>query len=108
MAVADGELKVVGTRPIRHDGVDKVTGRARYGVDATMPGMVHGKVLRSPHARARIIRLDTSRAEAAGNVLSVVTGADIPDPGEGVAEANETGLQSLRYRRVSGCWRTTG
>jgi xanthine dehydrogenase molybdenum-binding subunit len=98
MAVADGELKVVGTRPIRHDGVDKVTGRARYGVDATMPGMVHGKVLRSPHARARIKRLDTSRAEAAGIVLAVVTGADIPDPGEGMAEANESGLQSLRYR----------
>ena len=81
MTAGNGAYRVVGTRPVRHDGVDKVTGRARYGVDASMPGMVHGKVLRSPHARARIRGIDTSRAEAAGQVLAVVTGDDFPRPG---------------------------
>ena len=52
----------VGTRPIRHDGVDKVTGRANYGADINLPGMLHGAVLRSPHAHARIVSIDTSAA----------------------------------------------
>ncbi len=52
---ADGSAyKVIGTRPIRPDGVDKVTGRAIYGADVRLPGMLYGKVLRSPHAHARI------------------------------------------------------
>ena len=50
----DREYKVVGTRPIRHDGADKVTGLARYSADLNLPGMLYGKVLRSPHAHARI------------------------------------------------------
>ena len=50
-------LKVVGTTPIRHDGVDKVTGRAIFGVDVSLPGMLHARVLRSPHAHARIVRI---------------------------------------------------
>ena len=45
-------FKVVGTRPIRPDGVDKVTGRAKFGADLQLPGMLIGKVLRSPHAHA--------------------------------------------------------
>ena len=53
------EYKVVGKRPIRHDGQDKVTGRAKYGADITLPGMLHGQVLRSPHAHARIRSIDT-------------------------------------------------
>ena len=59
-----GTFTVVGTRPLRHDGVDKVTGHARYGADVHMPGLLHGKVLRSPHAHARIRSIDTSQAEA--------------------------------------------
>ena len=58
------EFKQVGTRPNRPDGVDKVTGRAMYGADATAPGMLHAKILRSPHAHARIVSIDTSTAEA--------------------------------------------
>ena len=50
----DRKFKVVGTRPIRHDGLDKVTGRANYGADLSLPGMLHGVILRSPHAHARI------------------------------------------------------
>ena len=72
------DFRVVGTRPIRHDGVDKVTGRARYGADIDMPGLIHGKVLRSPHPHARIRSIDTSKAEALPGVRAVVTAADFP------------------------------
>ncbi len=53
--------RIIGTRPIRHDGVDKVTGRAKYGADYDFPGMLHGKVLRSPHAHALIKSINTTR-----------------------------------------------
>jgi CO/xanthine dehydrogenase Mo-binding subunit len=73
------DLKVVGTRPIRPDGVDKVTGRAAFGADYTMPGMLWGKVKRSPHAHARIVKIDPSKALALPGVKAVVTGAEFPD-----------------------------
>ena len=73
----------VGSRPVRPDGVDKVTGRARYGADFNMPGQLVGRVLRSPHAHARIVRIDTSRAEALKGVKAVVTAADLPDLTDG-------------------------
>jgi len=69
--------KVVGTRPVRHDGVDKVTGRALYGADMHLPGLLYGKVLRSPHAHARIKRIDTSKAEAHPDVRAVATYKDL-------------------------------
>src|SRR5262245_48598645 len=72
------DFTYVGTRPIRHDGVDKVTGRAAYGADFSLPGMLHGAVLRSPHAHARIVSIDTSAAEAVPGVRAVITGKDIP------------------------------
>ena len=56
------DYNVVGTRPIRHDGTDKVTGRARYGADIQLPGLLHGKILRSPHPHARIRTIDSTRA----------------------------------------------
>ncbi|MBM3944778.1 MAG: xanthine dehydrogenase family protein molybdopterin-binding subunit, partial [SAR202 cluster bacterium] len=71
------KYKVVGTRPLRHDGVDKVTGRARYGSDIDLPGLLHAKVLRSPHAHAIITSIDTSRAEKHPDVRAVVTSADL-------------------------------
>ena len=74
---SDREFKVVGTRPVRHDGADKVTGLARYSADLNLPGMLHGKILRSPHAHARIKSIDTSKAEAMPGVRAVITGADI-------------------------------
>ena len=73
------ELKVVGTRPIRPDGADKVTGRAAFGADLNLPGQIFGRVLRSPHAHARIISIDTKKARALAGVKAVVTGADFPD-----------------------------
>ena len=76
MTTATKEYKVVGTRPIRHDGADKVTGRAVYGADMNLPGMIYGKVLRSPHAHAHILSVDTSRAEAHPDIRAVATNAD--------------------------------
>jgi CO/xanthine dehydrogenase Mo-binding subunit len=71
-------FKWVGTRPIRPDGVPKVTGRAQYGADLKLPGMIYGKVLRSPHAHAKIISIDTTAAEKLHGVKAVMTSADLP------------------------------
>ena len=73
-------FRVIGTRPIRHDGVDKVTGRAKYGADYAFTGMLHGKVLRSPHAHARIISINYEAALKLPGVFAVITGADFPQP----------------------------
>ena len=83
------EYKVVGTRPIRHDGVDKVTGRALYGADYQAAGLLHGRVLRSPHAHARIKSIDTTRAEAYPGVKAVVTAIDFPQVGDTLADLGE-------------------
>ena len=72
------KYNVVGTRPPRHDGFDKVTGAARFGADINLPGMLHGKILRSPHAHARIRSIDTSKAEALPGVMAVATAQDFP------------------------------
>ena len=72
------EYNVVGKRPVRPDGVDKVTGRAQYGADVKLTGLLHGKVLRSPHPHARIVSIDTGRAEAYPGVKAVVTARDLP------------------------------
>jgi len=74
------DYKVIGTRPIRHDGTDKVTGQAVYGVDVTLPGVLCGKVLRSPHAHARIRSIDISRAEGYEGVKAVIVGEDLQAP----------------------------
>src|SRR5690349_3871908 len=73
------DFQSVGTRPVRPDGVEKVTGRARYGADFNMPGQLVGRVLRSPHAHARIRSIDTSKAEVLPGVKAVLTAADLPD-----------------------------
>lgn len=75
------KYKVIGTRPIRHDGVDKVTGRALYGADIHLPGLLYAQVLRSPHPHARIKSIDTSKAEAHPEVKAVVTAKDLVSDG---------------------------
>ena len=90
-AIKTGDFDVIGTRPIRHDGVDKVTGRAAYGADIHLPGMTYAAVLRSPHAHAKILSIDISQAEALPGVAAVITGADFPDPGEHMTKAGEGG-----------------
>jgi xanthine dehydrogenase molybdenum-binding subunit len=93
----DPVYTVIGTRPIRQDGTDKVTGRAQYGADIRLPGMLYGAVLRSPHAHARILSIDTSQAEAFPGVHAVVTAADLPDLEDKVAGLGE-GTINLRHQ----------
>src|SRR5690606_7443817 len=69
--------KWIGKRTVRPDGADKVTGRAAYAADGTMPGMIWGKILRSPHPHARIKSIDTSKAAALPGVKAVMTGQDL-------------------------------
>jgi CO/xanthine dehydrogenase Mo-binding subunit len=88
-ADATPRLKVVGTRPIRPDGADKVTGRAQFGADLTMPGQLVGKILRSPHAHARIVSIDAKKARALPGVKAVVTGADFPNLADEFHEGGE-------------------
>ena len=76
--LSEVEYNIVGKRPIRPDGVDKVTGRAQYGTDTKLTGLLAGKVLRSPHPHARIRSIDTSKAEALPGVKAVITAADLP------------------------------
>jgi len=96
MALDDGrktrQFRIVGTRPDRPDGIDKVTGRARFGADMVAPGMLTGRILRSPHAHARIRRIDTSKAEALAGVKAVVTRADFGDVPDHVADIMENCL----------------
>jgi xanthine dehydrogenase molybdenum-binding subunit len=92
------EYTVVGTRPIRHDGADKVTGRALYGADVQMAGLLYGHILRSPHAHARIRRIDTSKAEKLAGVKAVVTAADFPQTPERLVDLGE-GDTPLSYAR---------
>jgi CO/xanthine dehydrogenase Mo-binding subunit len=99
-------FSAVGTRPVRHDGVDKVTGRANYGADFSLPGMLFGVVLRSPHAHARIVSIDTSAAEALPEVKAVITGDDIPETsaklamGEGALDLHDIGDNLLAHRKA--------
>ncbi|MCH8892284.1 MAG: xanthine dehydrogenase family protein [Chloroflexi bacterium] len=76
--LSEVEFNVVGKRPVRPDGVDKVTGRARYGADTNQTGTLQAKVLRSPFPHARIKSIDTSKAEAFPGVRAVVTAKDLP------------------------------
>jgi CO/xanthine dehydrogenase Mo-binding subunit len=97
MTTTEKELRVVGTRPIRHDGPDKVTGRAVFGPDFQIPGMLHGKVLRSPHAHARIRSIDTRQAQAYPGVYAVITGADFPLPSDREESLGSEGVINFRF-----------
>ena len=90
MVATEQDYQVIGTRPIRPDGADKVTGRAEYGVDVRLPRMLYGRVLRSPHAHARIVRIDASKALALDGVKAVVTNADFPRVDGDMVDLGET------------------
>ena len=75
--LATREYDTIGKRPVRHDGPDKVTGKAQYGADIRLPGLLHARTLQSPHAHARINKIDASRALALSGVRAVVTAADL-------------------------------
>jgi len=94
MAVsANGQgYRVIGTRPVRHDGVDKVTGRAKYGADYSFPGMLYGKVLRSPYAHANIKSIKTDKAAALPGVKAVITADDLPALSDKMEQAGEMAI----------------
>jgi CO/xanthine dehydrogenase Mo-binding subunit len=73
------DYKVVGSRVKRPDGIDKVTGKARYGADVSAPGGLVGRVLRSPHPHAQILKINTAKAEKLSGVKAIITSADLPD-----------------------------
>ena len=110
MSDTDGtskKFRVIGTRPIRHDGADKVTGRARYGADYSFPGMLHGKVLRSPHAHARIKSINVDKALKLPGVFAIVTGKDLPnvegkvqDLGEGAVNSRYVAMNILAHDKA--------
>ena len=91
------EYKVIGTRPVRPDGADKVTGKANYSADINLPGMLYGKVLRSPHAHAVIKSIDTTKAEALTGVRAVVTSADIEKPSGRASELAEGAMVNYKF-----------
>ena len=93
----NGATRWIGTRPVRPDGVDKVTGRARFGADVHLPNMLVGKVLRSPHAHARVRSIDISRALALPGVKAVVTRDDFRDLSSEFVPAGE---MLVNYRDV--------
>ncbi|MEE3004042.1 MAG: xanthine dehydrogenase family protein molybdopterin-binding subunit, partial [Chloroflexota bacterium] len=97
VVLSNVEYDVIGTRPIRHDGVDKVTGKATYGGDIRLPGQIRGKILRSPHSHARIKSIDTSAAEAYPGVFAVVTAKDLAEVPDMLAEIGEDAVLSLKY-----------
>ena len=72
------DYKQIGTTPVRPDGFDKVTGRAQFGADVNLPNMIHGKVLRSPHAHARIKSVDVSAALTMPGVHAAISAIDFP------------------------------
>jgi CO/xanthine dehydrogenase Mo-binding subunit len=96
--VTERKWKVVGTRPLRPDGADKVTGRAKFGADLYVANMLVGKVLRSPHAHALIKSIDTSNARALPGVKAVITCADFCDlPSESIP----AGEMMVNYRDLT-------
>lgn len=97
MVLSTQEYKVVGTRPVRPDGADKVTGKANYAADINLPGMLFGKVLRSPHAHARIKKLDTSKAEAFPGVRAVITSADLQAPAGRASDLTEGAMVNYKF-----------
>jgi CO/xanthine dehydrogenase Mo-binding subunit len=91
------EYQVLGQRPVRHDGADKVTGKAIYTADVALPGLVHARMVRSPHAHARIKSIDASAALAIPGVFAVATAADFPNLDEKFAVMGEAGNVNLAY-----------
>ena len=90
---------IVGKRPIRHDGADKVTGKALYGADTNLPGMLYGKVLRSPHAHAIIKSIDLSEAVTHPNVRALVTSEDLAPLPDKNSEIGEDLYANAKYVR---------
>ena len=90
---------VIGTRPVRHDGIEKVTGDAKYGADIFPQGVLYGKILRSPYAHAMIKSIDVSAAKKLQGVKAIVTGNDLLPPGEDKGIKVGEATKNLKYIR---------
>ena len=97
IVLSNQDYKVVGTRPIRHDGTDKVTGRARYSADISLPGLLHARVLRSPHGHARIKSIDATRALALPGVAAVVTSKEFTQHAGRAADLGEGAMVNSKF-----------
>ena len=95
--LATQSYTTVGTRPVRQDGADKVTGKARYGADVVLPGLLHARALRSPHAHARIRSIECRRALELPGVKAVVTAADMAPHQSGGPAQDEAAIASYRF-----------
>jgi xanthine dehydrogenase molybdenum-binding subunit len=92
-ASANGQgYRVIGTRPVRHDGIDKVTGRAKYEADYSFPGMIYGKVLRSPYAHANIKAIKVDKASVLPGVKAIITADDLPGLPDKMEQAGEMAI----------------
>src|SRR5688572_16745428 len=91
------QYSVLGQRPVRHDGADKVTGKAVYTADLALPNLAHGRIVRSPHAHAKIKSIDASEALKMPGVLAVITAADFPDLKAKFAVMGEAGAVNLAH-----------
>ena len=107
MTTAEQTFSVIGTNPVRPDGIDKVTGRAVYGADVRLQNMLHGRVKRSPHAHAIIKSVDVSKALALPGVHAVITHEDFPEPAEPIMQTirgpQPTAWDSERSWRAERC-----
>src|SRR5919197_244364 len=97
IVLSEKEYDVVGKRPIRPDGAEKVTGYATYGADIRLPGMLYGKILRSPYAHAKIKSIDTRHAEELPGVYAVVTSADLAQPSGRLVDLAEGMIHNMRF-----------
>lgn len=97
IVLSNKEYRVIGKRPIRHDGAEKVTGQACYGADVNLPGMLHGRILRSPHSHARIKSIDTRHAEELPGVHAVITSGDLAQPSSRIVDLAEGIMHNMRF-----------
>lgn len=91
------KYKVLGTNPLRHDATDKVTGRARFGADIQMPGLLCGKILRSPYAHARIKAIDCTEALKLEGVKAIATSGDLAETSDKVSDVPEGEIRNIGF-----------
>ena len=97
IVLSNEEFNVVGKRPVRPDGADKVTGKAKYSADMILPGMLYGRVLRSPHAHARIKSIDISKALAHPDVKAIITGSELTQFAGRASELVEGAMANMKF-----------
>jgi CO/xanthine dehydrogenase Mo-binding subunit len=98
--MAKAEFKIIGSSPARIGGVERVVGKGVYGIDLMLKDQLHGAILRSQYAHAKIVSIDTSEAKKDSRVHAVVTAEDAPTCA--TAAATSTAISSPRQSEVHG------